>query len=106
MDENIENSIVDVLKSDNLREDIFNEFENINKDNNNEAFVKETYSNINEIKEFIQTRETEINKYDSLENNKHKIIKFLKLVKHLNSLINNINIKDYSYYINKNIEKN
>ncbi|KAL6588756.1 hypothetical protein U3516DRAFT_922525, partial [Neocallimastix sp. 'constans'] len=92
--------------SDEVKEGILNGFENDIKDDSDESLVKETSDNINEIKNFVKTKEEEINKYDSLKNHKFKTIKFLKLIKYLNSLIEKFNVKDFSSQNNKNkVEK-
>ncbi|KAL6611813.1 hypothetical protein U3516DRAFT_902468, partial [Neocallimastix sp. 'constans'] len=92
--------------SDEVKEGIIKGFEDDIKDKSDEVLVKETSNNINEIKNFVKTKEEEINKYDSLKNHKFKTIKFLKLIKYLNSLIEKFNVKDFSSQNNKNkVEK-
>ncbi|KAL6589173.1 hypothetical protein U3516DRAFT_922121, partial [Neocallimastix sp. 'constans'] len=92
--------------SDEVKEGIIKGFEDDIKDKSDEVLVKETSDNINEIKNFVKTKEEEINKYDSLKNYKFKTIKFLKLIKYLNSLIEKFNVKDFSSQNNKNkVEK-
>ncbi|KAL6589740.1 hypothetical protein U3516DRAFT_921521, partial [Neocallimastix sp. 'constans'] len=92
--------------SDEVKEGIIKGFEDDIKDKSDEVLVKETSDNINEIKNFVKTKEEEINKYDSLKNHKFKTIKFLKLIKYLNSLIEKFNVKDFSSQNNKNkVEK-
>ncbi|KAL6592992.1 hypothetical protein U3516DRAFT_917545, partial [Neocallimastix sp. 'constans'] len=92
--------------SDEVKEGIIKGFEDDIKDKSDEVLVKETSDNINEIKNFVKTKEEEINKYDSLKNHKFKPIKFLKLIKYLNSLIEKFNVKDFSSQNKKNkVEK-
>ncbi|KAG4082424.1 hypothetical protein H8356DRAFT_1753494 [Neocallimastix lanati (nom. inval.)] len=110
IDENFGNNIIDKIKSDSVsdevKEGIIKGFEDDIKDKSDEVLVKETSDNINEIKNFVKTKEEEINKYDSLKNHKFKTIKFLKLIKYLNSLIEKFNVKDFSSQNNKNkVEK-
>ncbi|KAL6592842.1 hypothetical protein U3516DRAFT_767940 [Neocallimastix sp. 'constans'] len=82
IDENIESLTADILKSDDTSEDIkeaiFNDFEYNIKNSNDEKLVEETFNYINEKK------------------HKYKIIKFFKWVKNYNSLIHNVNIKEYT----------
>ncbi|KAL6625978.1 hypothetical protein U3516DRAFT_890993, partial [Neocallimastix sp. 'constans'] len=109
IDENFVNNIIDKIKSDSVsdevKEGIIKGFEDDIKDKSDEVLVKETSDNINEIKNFVKTKEEEINKYDSLKNH-IKPIKFLKLIKYLNSLIEKFNVKDFSSQNNKNkVEK-
>ncbi|KAG4081677.1 hypothetical protein H8356DRAFT_1090900 [Neocallimastix lanati (nom. inval.)] len=110
IDENFVNNIIDKIKSDSVsdevKEGIIKGFEDDIKDKSDEVLVKETSDNINEIKNFVKTKEEEINKYDSLKNHKFKPIKFLKLIKYLNSLIEKFNVKDFSSQNKKNkVEK-
>jgi len=101
IEENSGNDIVDKLKSnevsDEIKEAILEGFENTINESKDEGLIEETSNSVDEIKEYVLTKESEINQYDTttLEKHKHKVIKFLKLVKNLNSLINKINVKEY-----------
>ncbi|ORX58404.1 hypothetical protein BCR36DRAFT_366619 [Piromyces finnis] len=65
--------------------------------NKDESLVKEKSNNIDEIKEYALAKESEISQYntETLEKNKHKVIKLFKLVKNMNSIIGNVNVKEY-----------